>query len=54
MRDRSNRLSDGNIGSRPDARKRLARIEATVDILTFFLSVATAALLVDLFSQWIR
>jgi hypothetical protein len=53
MRDRSNRLRDANSGARPDAGKRLALIEATVDILTLFLFIATAALLVDLFSQWI-
>jgi hypothetical protein len=49
MRDRS--LTDAS-GAKTDAGKRLARIEVTVDILILFLSVATAALLVDVFSQW--
>jgi hypothetical protein len=53
MRGSSNPLTDANIRARPDAGKRLARIEVTVDILTLFLSIATASLLVGMFSQWI-
>jgi hypothetical protein len=53
MSFRSIRLTDACSGARPDAAKRLARIEATVDILTLFLSVVSAVLLVALFSQWI-
>jgi hypothetical protein len=51
---RSNHLTDANGGSRLDTRNRLERLHTTVDIVTIFLSIASVALLVDLFSQWIE
>jgi hypothetical protein len=53
MKDRGSRLGHFHRSPRPDSGKRLARLEATVDIATWLLSVASVALLVDLFSQWI-
>ena len=52
MKDRGSRLEDFHRSPKHDAAKRLTRLQATVDIATLFLSAASVALLVDLFSQW--